>query len=149
MFREKRCQRGVQLVELAIAAPILMMLLAVMAEFRNYFYHYTTLAKATRAAARYLSAKAFTETEKGKAKNVAVCGRPDPCGAGAPGLGRLSAGNIEITYTGGAILPRTVTVRIIGYRYRPVFDLGKWTGGQSWANVDISPSTTMRYLLEN
>jgi Tfp pilus assembly protein PilE len=149
MIRKKRSQRGIQLVELAIALPILMMLLAAMAEFRNYYYYYTTLSKATSAAARYLSSKAFTETEKMKAKNVAVCGNPDSCGSDAPTAPGLFASNIEITSSGGAILPQTVTVRIIGYKYQPVLDLGKWTGGEPWADVDVSPSTTMRYLLEN
>ncbi|HKQ73906.1 MAG TPA: TadE/TadG family type IV pilus assembly protein [Blastocatellia bacterium] len=149
MKANKRCQRGIQLIELAIAAPILMLLLAAMAEFRNYLHHYTSLAKATRAAARYLSAKAFTGTEKEKAKNVAVCGVPDSCGSVAPVLAGLSASNIEITSTGGAILPETVTVRIIGYEYQPFFDLGGLTGGGSWVGIDVSPSTTMRYLLEN
>jgi Flp pilus assembly protein TadG len=145
----KRCQRGIQLVELAIAAPVLMLLLAAMAEFRNYFHHYATLAKATRSAARYLSAKVFTETEKEKAKNVAVCGVPDSCGDVAPLLVGLTGSNIEITSTGGSILPDTVTVRIVGFEYQPVFDLGGWTGGGPWVGVEVSPSTTMRYLLEN
>ncbi|MCI0389404.1 MAG: pilus assembly protein [Acidobacteria bacterium] len=149
MKANKRCQRGIQLIELAIAAPILMLLLAAMAEFRNYFHHYATLAKATRAAARYISAKAFTETEKEKAKNVAVCGVPDSCDSVTPVLDGLSASHIEIMSTGGAILPQTVTARIIGYQYQPVFDLGGWTGGEPLVGVDVSPSTTMRYLLEN
>lgn len=145
----KRCQRGAQLVELALALPILLMLLAAIVEFRNYFYYHTTLARATSAAARYLSSKAFTDAEKLKAQNIAVCGDPDSCGAVDPVAPGLSTSNIEITSTGGDVLPQTVTVRIIGYQYQPIFDLGKWTGGEPWAEVDVSPSTTMRYLLEN
>src|SRR5215470_3247709 len=149
MKANKRRQRGIQLIELAIVAPVLMLLLAAMTEFRNYIYHYTTLAKTTRAAARYLSAKSFTEAEKEKARNVAVCGVPDSCDSVAPVLDGLSADNIEITSTGGAVLPQTVTVRIVGYQYQPIFDLGGLTGAAPWTAVDVSPSTTMRCLLEN
>lgn len=145
----KRNQRGVQLIELSIALPILMLLLVAMAEVRNYFHHYTTLARATSAAARYISGRAFTEAEKVKARNVAVCGFPDSCSSAEPVLSGLTTDNIEITSAGGVILPQTVTVRIIGYTYQPIIDLGAWIGGEPWADVEVSPSTTMRYLLEN
>jgi hypothetical protein len=84
-----------------------------------------------------------------KAKNIAVCGVPDSCGAGEAALEGLSTDNVEITFTGGELLPQTVTVRIVGYQYHPVFDLGGWAGGGSWVDVEVNPSTTMRYTLEN
>ena len=51
----KRDDRGLQLVELAIAVPILVLLFAAAAEFGRYFQEYTTLAKGSRVAARYLA----------------------------------------------------------------------------------------------
>lgn len=145
----RRTQRGIQLTELAIALPIMMALIAAIAEFGNYFYTYTTLAKATRASSRYISSKVFTEVEKNKAKNLCVCGNENSCGSTPPIMSGLSSGNVQITSQGSPLLPQTVTVRIVGYKYNPIFDLSKWTGGQPWANVDVSPSTTMRYMLEN
>ena len=55
-----RDERGVQLVEVAIVIPILLMLFAAVAEFGRYFYEYTTLAKAARVGARYLATKSVS-----------------------------------------------------------------------------------------
>jgi hypothetical protein len=39
-----------------------------------------------------------------------------------------------------------VTVEISGYRYEPIFDLGKLMGDSFSLRVDVKPSTTMRYI---
>ena len=41
----RRDERGIQLVELAITLPILILLFAAVAEFGRYYQAYTTLAK--------------------------------------------------------------------------------------------------------
>ena len=51
----RRDDRGLQLVELAIALPVMVLLFAAAAEFGRYFQEYTTLAKGTRMAARYMA----------------------------------------------------------------------------------------------
>jgi len=51
----RRDDRGVQLVELALVMPVLILLFAAVAEFGRYYQSYTTLAKGTRVAARYLA----------------------------------------------------------------------------------------------
>lgn len=146
----KRAESGVQLVELAIVLPIFLVLLAAVAEFGRYFYTYTTLAKATRVGARYLSSRIYTEGEKTKARNLVVCGSLETCSSGSEIISGLTTGNVAITTTGSsALFPQTVTVQIVGYNYQPVFDLAQWVGGSSWSSVEASPSTTMRYLLEN
>ena len=48
----RRNDAGAQLVELAIVLPVLLMLFGAAAEFGRYYYEYTTLAKASRSAAR-------------------------------------------------------------------------------------------------
>ena len=55
--RFRRDDRGVQLVELAIVLPILLLLFAGVAEFGRYFYEYSTAAKSARLGARYLAEK--------------------------------------------------------------------------------------------
>jgi Flp pilus assembly protein TadG len=142
-------ERGVQFVELAITLPILLMLLAGIAEFGNYFYAYTTLSRSTRSAARYITSKVFNDAEKAKARNLALCGNLDSCSSLPPQLSGLTLSNIEITTNGGSgSFPQTVKVRIVNYQYRSLLDLGKWTGG-AWQNINVSPSTTMRYMLDN
>ena len=146
-FRRDDC--GLQLVEVALVIPIMLLLFGAVAEFGRYFYEYTTVAKAARVGARYLASKSVTSGKdyKGDAKNHVVFG--NIAGTGSPVLDGLSANNVDIQYAGASSgIPDTVTVRIINYQHKPVFDLGKllkWTDLS--LNVDVKPSVTMRFLL--
>jgi Flp pilus assembly protein TadG len=145
LHRFTRDERGVQLVEVTIVIPIFLMLFAATAEFGRYYYEYTTLAKATRGGARYLSS-ALKGTGDGPAANLVVYGNMG--GTGTPILNGLSTGQVKITYQGGsAAIPEFVTVQIQGYTHQPIFNLGALTKitGLNLA-VDVKPSVTMRYL---
>ncbi len=144
--RFTRDELGIQLVEVSIVIPLFLMLFAATAEFGRYYYEYTTLAKAARGGARYLSAT-FKGTGDGTAANIVVYGNTG--GTGTPILSGLSTGQVKITYQGGsAAIPETVTVSIQGYTHQPVFNLGALTKitGLNLA-VDVKPSVTMRYLI--
>lgn len=147
LLRFAREDRGTQLVELAIVLPIFLMLFGAAAEFGRYFYEYTTLDKATRAGSRYLATAAVNGTEDTRAKNIVVYG--NPAGTGTPIITGLTTANVVITRAGGVpTLPQTVTVQISGYKFTPVFDLGKLIKVSSLSlNIDVKPSVTMRYLL--
>lgn len=154
--RFQRDERGVQLVEVALVIPILLILLAATAEFGRYFYYYSTLSGATRAAVRYLAAKPFEDGAapndfKTQARRLAVCGSRDTCAANTELLPGLTLSNFEITSAGGtaANFPDTITVQVVNYTYQPIFDLGNLVGGAAWTNVPIKASTTMRYMLTN
>jgi Flp pilus assembly protein TadG len=142
-----RDESGVQLVELAIVLPVFLILFAAIAEFSCYFYEYTTLAKATRVGARYLATSAVKSTEDTKAKNIIVFG--NAAGTGTPILTGLASSNVTITRTGGVpVLPETVTVQITGFKHQPFLDLGKLMKIPTLSmNVDVKPTVTMRYLL--
>src|ERR1051325_9186286 len=62
LHRFRRDEQGVQLVEIAIVLPIMLMLFAAVGEFGRYFYEYTTLAKAERVGARFMAAKSIDST---------------------------------------------------------------------------------------
>jgi Flp pilus assembly protein TadG len=147
MRRFVREDKGTQLIELAIILPVMLMMMAATAEFGRFFYTYTTLAKATRAGARYLATSAVKSTEDTRARNLIVYG--DTTGEGNAVVSGLTEQNVRIVRTGGVpVLPETVTVEIDSYTYTPVFDLGKITGQKNLSlNIEVSPSTTMRYLL--
>ena len=144
--RFARSERGTQLVELAIVLPIVLMLLGAAAEFGRFFYTYQTLSKATRTGARYLMTETAAGTADAKAKNLVVYGNQS--GTGDPVVSGLTGTNIRVVRTGGtSAFPERVTVRIEGYTYRPVFDLGKLIGKPTLSlRVPVSPSTTMRYF---
>ena len=137
------CEAGTQLAELAIVLPLLLVLFGATAEFGRFFYTYATLAKATRAAARYLTAS--NRASDADAQHLVVYGTTDD-GATEPVLSGLSTTNVDITREGPAGFPETVKVAISGYRYRPIFDLGKLMGNGFTMSVDVKPSTTMRYV---
>jgi Flp pilus assembly protein TadG len=147
LSRLSKDERGIQLVELAIVVPIFVILFAATAEFGRYFYEYTTLAKASRAAARYLATAAVSSPEDNAAKNIVVYG--NSAGSGSPILYGLSTANVVISRQGGVpVLPQTVKVQITSFKHQPIFDLGALINVKSLSlNVDVKPSVTMRYLL--
>src|SRR6266545_2565767 len=146
-----RNERGVQLAELAIVLPILLLLFAAVAEFGRYFYEYTTVAKSSRTAVRYLTTACPNGTDDPAAKNLVVFG--NLAGTGNPLISGLATTNVKVTrfdsagnvVTGG--IPATVTVEIINFKHTPLFDLGKLMNSSTTLNVDVKPSVTMRYLL--
>lgn len=140
-----RNERGVQLVELAIVLPIFLLLFASTAEFGRFFYEYSTLAKSTRAGARYLITAPTDGSKDANAKNLVIYGNQS--GSGKSVVSDITTGNVKITRTslgGGA---QTVTVQIEGYKYQPLFDLGKMLNQpQLSLNIDVKPSLTMLHL---
>jgi Flp pilus assembly protein TadG len=148
----KRDDRGLQLVELAIALPVLILLFAAVAEFGRYFEAYTTLAKGSRTAARYLATADSHGLDDLNAKKLVVYG--NLAGAGSPIVNGLTLDNVDIIRRDGAgdILtngefPTTVTVEIKDFKHTPIFDLGRLMSNSLSFNIDIKPSVTMRFLL--
>jgi len=142
-----REERGVQLAELAIVMPLFLLLFGATAEFGRYFYEYTTLAKASRVAARYLATATVNAASDSAAKNLVVYGNTS--GTGTPILSGLTTGNVLISRQGGVtLLPQTVKVEIQNFKHQPIVDLGKLAKLPSLSlNIDVKPSVTMRYLL--
>jgi Flp pilus assembly protein TadG len=143
--RFAREERGTQLVELAIVLPVLLVMFGAVAEFGRFFYTYQTLAKATRAGARYLTTKSGT-TFDDEAARLVVYGDPDADGEGEPAVHGLSVGHVTVTREGvNTAMPERVTVSIEGFTYQPMFDLGALLGSRSLSlNVEMRQSTTMR-----
>jgi hypothetical protein len=143
-----RAERGMQIVELAIALPVMLILLGAAAEFGRFFYTYATLTNAVRAGARHAckweksASWTFPETSK-----LVVYGDYSDTSKG-PILPGLSTGNVVIQANGPtANNVDTVTVKIVNYKYQPVFDLGKLTGNPSLSlNINLNASATMKQL---
>lgn len=143
-----RNESGGALAELAILIPFLIIMVAAVSELGRLFQTYTALSKSTRAAARYLSKRAYAEEEIANAKNIAVCGKTD-CDGVEPVVKNLAAENIVVTpefQAGGGGNPITVTVRVENYAFQPIFNLGALIGNNRFMSLPASGSTTMYYM---
>jgi Flp pilus assembly protein TadG len=148
-----RNENGIQLAELAIVLPVLLVLFAATAEFGRYFYEYTTLAKAARVGTRFLVTAKVNCAQANQARNLVVYG--NTAGTGSPLLEGLTTANVKVTpndlaCTGGTPpgVPETITVQIINYEHQSLFDLGGLMKNSTFSlNVAVKPSVTMRYLL--
>ncbi len=148
-----RNEQGIQLAELAIVLPILLLLFAATAEFGRYFYEYTTLAKAARGGARYLVTAKVNCYEANQARKLIVFGNTD--GTGAPLLDGLELDHVTVSPNDGACdgnpvagVPETITVSISGFQHKSLFNLGGLLKSETFSlNIDVKPSVTMRYLL--
>jgi len=156
--RFARGERGTQLIELAIVMPVLMGFFVATAEFGRYFYNYSTLSKATRAGARYLTTTPIktvggpnggtNAAEDAKARRLVVYGDANASDGSKPVAPGLSVSHVEIVRSGPVVsVPDTVTVRIVGYNYTPLINLGNFANALSWTSPPLKSSTTMRFLL--
>jgi Flp pilus assembly protein TadG len=150
--RLARNERGIQLAELAIVLPLLVLMFAATAEFGRYFYAYTTLAKGARMGSRYLASACNKSYEDTNAKNLVVYG--NAAGTGSPILPNLGPAYISVVRKDVAGVPMvngvpdTVTVTVTNFKFQPLFDLGGLLKNNGLSlNIDLNPSVTMHYLL--
>jgi hypothetical protein len=141
-------ERGTQILELAIALPVMIMLLGAVGEFGRFFYTYSALENAVRAGARHACKwernASWTVPETSK---MVVYGDFSDTSNG-PILPGLTTGNVVITANGPSVNNvDSVTVSIVNYQYVPLFDLGAITGIPSLTlNIPMNASATMHQL---
>lgn len=154
-----RSENGGAIAEFAILVPFLVVMLAAVTEVGRFFQTYTTLAKATRSSARYLSNHSINALEIDRATNLVVCGKLTCAGGdetvkGVRGGPNIAKANVCIETTATTVtvrIPRTndcnpVTGAPAGnpYNYQPIFNLGALLGVPSFTlGPTLSPRTTM------
>lgn len=146
--RFARSERGTQLVEAALVLPIMIMLLGATAEFAHFFYSYSTLTNAVRSGARHASkweigaSWTIPETQR-----MVVYGDFSDTSKG-PILPGLATANVQVKANGAS--PHTiqsVTVSVVNYKYKPLFDLGKLVGVPALSlNVNMNATATMKQI---
>lgn len=165
-----KSQKGSATVELAIVFPILLLFFVATAELGRLFYTYTTLAKATKTGARFLSnTRQLVSSDpdvvtavKRQAASLVVCGyeactgnQPDGT-AKKPLIDGLDMANPQnnvivnvFTQNEGTEVVRYVSVEITGYTYpRGIFTLSGVTGASdSVIYRALTPKTTLRVML--
>jgi Flp pilus assembly protein TadG len=120
-MKTKSRQSGVALVEFALVLPLLLLMTFVVTEYSRALYQYNTLTKSVRDAARYLSIQ-NPGTQITQAKNLVVYG--NPAGTGSPlalGLTTSQVPDPSWQLAGTSPVINTVTIRITGYTFTPLF----------------------------
>jgi hypothetical protein len=159
-----RREDGGALAELAILVPFLVVMLAAVSELGRFFQQYTTLAKATRTASRYLSNHKLDATEIGRARSLVVCGKLACADDDPPLLPGLSAGNVclesvgspkvtsvtvRIPRTGSDCTPMTGADAAAPYTFSPIFKIDALLNNSSLSlALPLAPSTTMYYMID-
>lgn len=151
-YRQHTKQAGAALVEFALVATILIVLMAGMYEFGRAFWFYDALSKATRDGARAMSvAKVATISSVGvpAAKtvvaNAAVAAGMTTFDTSYVTVTCLDADYNATTCSDGMANLGGVKVEITGYR----ITIGQTIPliGKPVQAIDLTPSTTMRYML--
>ena len=142
-----RAESGTQFVEVAIVLPLLLILLGGTFEFAHFYYNYTTLKTAVRAGARHAckwrKEDSWTVPET---RNMVVYGDFSDTSKG-PIMPGLAPSHIQITANGPTNRVESVTVQVVGYKYKPLFDLGGMIGVEALSlKIDLNPSVTMKQL---
>ena len=137
--------RGVALVEFALVLPLLLLLSFITTEFGRALYEYNTVVKSVRNTARFLSVQT-PGTLTTEARNMVVYG--NAAGIGQPlALGLTLARVPTPTWQTVGVDPvmQTVTVRVSGYSFTPLFTgtLGLPMSSLTYSDI----SATMRAAL--
>lgn len=149
-----RNESGAALAELAVLLPVLFLMVVAVSELGRLFQTYNTVAKSTRAAARYLSNVPYDDDPVPyitRARNIALCNKQD-CTGVDPVANGLTLDNIVVTpefQEGGGGAPITVTVSVTNYSFQPIFNMAAMFNAESWIAMPVRPSTTMYYMWVN
>ena len=142
-------QRGIAIVEMVIALPVILLLMLLVAEFGRVFYQYSTLNKAVRDGARYVAGTAvfgstgtvqFTSAIVNETKSVVTTGSVGGTTSILPGL---TAADVTLTTAGPGNIQVTAT-----YSFRPIFDVlpGVGATGNRSLAFTLTASNVMRVL---
>ena len=150
-FKPSQVQRGVAMVEFAIALPLLLLLLLGIAEFGRMLYHYNNLLQANRDAVRYLAGEAWNgnlgqividPAVATRTKNLAVYGVPaiQPGNEVVPGL---TIANVTVSAVGSQHVQVSTS-----YVFQPVIGNGlpALIGDAIPLNFPLVATTVMRGL---
>jgi Flp pilus assembly protein TadG len=140
--RRPKDARGIATVELAIALPVVLLLLTATVEVGRLLSQYDTLTKSVRDAARYLAANALQGTTgvvnitpqvQSATTNLAVTGNAN--GTGGSLLPGLVSANVTVTNLGAGYVSVSAA-----YTYQPIL-------GATLPTFGYGPATALGFPL--
>ena len=116
-------RRGSAMVEFALSAPLIFLVLTGTFQFGYAFYVYNQLQLSVRSGVRYASLMDYAGTSSAciaatqdTAKNVVVYGTPSPATNASPVVRGLSKSNVNVSFNPDAKgVPGDVTLSITGF----------------------------------
>lgn len=156
-FKHGQAQRGVAMVEFAIALPLLLLLLLAIGEFGRMLYQYNSLLQASRDAGRFVAGQAWNATLgvvelssdlQTQTKNVAVYGMAANPSGYPPVVPGLTSADVQVSTVGVEHVQVSIS-----YTFCPVIGSGNCAGsipgffGSAIAlNIPLVATTVMRVL---
>jgi len=143
IVRQRKNERGVELVEFALVLPFLLLCCLGLIEFGRAYYTYNILAKAVRDGARFASADNISSAgvipggTVTDTRRIVVYG--NTTGTGTTKLPGLLTGQVSVTPNTITLSEHYVTVGVT-YPYTPLFRL------IMPANITLSPTVKMRFV---
>lgn len=151
-------QRGVAVIEFALVLPLLLLVIAGLAEFGRVIWYYDALAKATRDGARSLSVVVKSDwtdnTDRGNAITAAKTLVVNA--AAAANLPALASSNVQVQCDNGSgfaacssTFPNYVRVAVVNYGVNlgdlfPIITVDR----DAWSvtTISLQPYTVMPYM---
>ena len=153
-FKRPQAQRGLAMVELVIALPLLLLLLCAIGEFGRLLFQYNSLMQASRDAGRFVAGQAWNATLgelditnnttlQTQTKNVAVFGTPTNPNGNLPAVPGLKIGDVSVTAAGTEHVQVSIT-----YTFKPVIGSGlpALIGNAVPLGINLTSTVVMRAL---
>ncbi len=154
--RRPNSQHGGAAVEFALILALLISILAGIFEFGRAFWYYDALTKATRDGARLMSVTHKDSIADPGVGNAQTLVANAVTNAGVPNFttANVSVTCLDATFTdvpspscSNGTAPGGVRVQIVGYSMTIGQFIPFLLGGSSSYTANVSPHTTMRYML--
>jgi Flp pilus assembly protein TadG len=126
-------QRGHAMIELAVAAGVMVACLAGTVQFGYTFYTYNQLVTAVGNGGRYAAMRTYrAETEKGRVaiRNMVVYGDSRPTPNASPQVANLKPEQVQVDWVmdESGTRPVAVNVSIVDYTVDAAFGMFRFTG---------------------
>lgn len=133
-----RCERGAELVEMAIVTPILLLLVMGIVDFGFLFQRYVVLTNAAVEGARVATMPGYT-TADAQARVQAYAAN-----GGIPGAVTATAAAISLPGAGGGTWPGMQVTATHVYNLQYIAPIVRLVGGSSAAAITLTARSTMR-----
>jgi Flp pilus assembly protein TadG len=151
LHSRRQSSAGLALVEFVLLAPVLLLLLLMVAELGRALYQYNILSQAVRDGARYYSAQILAvDPNNANATSALITATQNLIIQETQLLPDMTADQISILWSGGNNVPGLVSVSA-SYDFQmlpgnPLNGILVLLGNGTWTSLTLNASVTMRAI---